>query len=643
MLTVALTKAQKPNYERIFGKVSNYELAMTEYEKDKEAEAVVLYETGRYFFRFNDSRGRFDLIMEIKTKIKVLKQAGIKYGEFEIPLYYGDEVETIYGLEGAVYNLDHGKIQKTEFNKKNIYEERPHTNWKVLKFAMPDVREGSVIELQYSLITPYYFNMREWNFQKKIPVVYSSLEYKAIPYYEYVYILKGASKLDEFENEISNHDIQFGRYKYKEIIYLMGMNDLPAFKDEEFITSEKDYMISLNFQISKYHYPSGGNREEMSTWPLICDALIKETSFGKYIKSSEKSAHKMLPELDLKNMTEKEKIEKITQYVKFNYNWNGRESKYSSLKTADFLKQKTGNSADINLFLTGMLRAAGFDANPVVLSTRRNGMINTEYPFIQFLNYVIVQVSGRDTTYLLDATESMLRFDELPQRCINVNGLVVTPKSDTWFYIVQNEPAFTVKSFDVRLNETLDALEVHTEVTSYAHDAYHYRRIFRNKPDHLLEMLKNRGVESAREIDTKNYLNLDQPFVFSYQSSPPVEKADNKIFVSPFLNQSVTENIFKQARRELHVDLILYHAAEYKSVIEIPQGYKVEYLPESKSYNNKAMKIDYQAEKKENKIHITASYEFKSNLYPAKDYPVLKMSYEEIVKKFNEMIVLVKE
>jgi len=33
------------------------------------------------------------------------------------------------------------------------------------------------------------------------------------------------------------------------------MKNLPSFRDEEFITSDKDFMINLNFQLCKIHFP----------------------------------------------------------------------------------------------------------------------------------------------------------------------------------------------------------------------------------------------------------------------------------------------------------------------------------------------------------------------------------------------------
>ena len=641
-LLVIQANAQQNAFSMEFGKVTPYELGFTEYEKDKEAEAVVLYHTGRYYFSRDDARGGFDLNMEITTKIKVFKQAGIKYGEFEIPYYIGDnDSERVWNLEASTHNIVNGIIETTPLEKKNIYEEKPNENWRVKRFAMPDVREGSVIELQYTIATPFFFNMREWRFQRKIPVVHSSLEYRAIPFFEYVYIVKGTSKLDVFTEDVQPFEIQYRHLKYKEISYKFGMDNLPAFRDEEFITSENDYIISVNFQLSKVHQLSGTSREIMSTWPLICDELMKQSEFGKYLQSSQKEAKGILSKLGVNGKSDIEKIKIITDYVKGNYSWNNRITKYaSSAKAANFVKQKTGNSADINLFLAGMLKAAGFDVHPVVLSTRRNGIINTSYPFMQFLDYTIVQVAAAKDTLLLDATEPLLGFKDLPARCLNVGGLVVKPGKEEWIPITQNDMVVIDKSFEVKAVD--GKLKVQAKISADAHDGLYYRSIYRNEQSNLAQMLKNSKVEVTSDIHVENYNNPDQPFVYSFDCEYPFEVNSDKLFIPPFLNQSVSGNIFNQNTRTLPVDLVLRSGRKYKSVIEIPDGYKVEHIPESITYDNRVMKITYEAVVKDNKIEVTAGYEFKRNIYLAAEYPALKVSYTSIIEKFNDMIVLSK-
>ncbi|MBK5722149.1 DUF3857 domain-containing protein [Dysgonomonas sp. Marseille-P4677] len=626
------------------GKITQNEMSMTEFDKDKDAEAVVLYNFGDYYFQGEESRG-FILHMKRRTKIKILKQAGVKYADFEIPYYIGDSGwETIDNIEGITYNWENGQLTKTILENKAIFEEKVNDNVRVKKIALSNVREGSIIELSYTISTPYFFNMRKWMFQEKIPVIYSKLTYKAIPYYEYTYIMKGASKLDESKSEILSDDIRFGQLLYREVKFDFGMKNIPAFKDEEFITSEQDYMISLNFQLSKLIYPGGGGREIMTTWPAMSEDFLKSDDFGKYIRNSEKEAKKILPTLNLTNKDAKDQVETITQYVKSKYNWNGIYGKYANVSLSEFMKQQTGNVGNINLFLIGLLNAAKIEAYPVVLSTRKNGAISKGHPFQQFFNYVIALVKIEDNTYFIDATEPLLYYSNLPERCMNVEGLVVKPKVEEWTIVRQRNISVTQKDLHLKLLPEENKIEVNAQFIGSGLSAYNFRTIHVGKDENLSKYLKDKNnIEVKNDLKIGEVDKLNRPFSFTFSFDTSLENTSDKLFVSPFCNLSISDNPFKQTSRSTLIDLVYIRGDIYKSTIDIPDGYEVEYSPESYISEDELVKINYSLVKDKSRISIDASYYLKKSVYNPDDYIKLKMSFADIIKRFSEMIVLVKK
>lgn len=645
LFLISLSMYTQENYTQEYGKVTQYEMSMTEYPLDKDAEAVVLYDKGEYFFRGNSGRG-FLLYMTRQTKIKVLKQAGISYATFEIPYYIEDRQnsELVEGIEAITYNFEDGKLNKVDLNPKNIFEEKVDNKWSIKKVTLSDVRPGSVIEIKYTISTPFFFNMRRWSFQRKIPVVDSKLRYRAIPYYEYTYLMRGATKFDELQTEASAFDTHFGSLVYKELIYNFGMKNLPAFKDEEFITSEKDYMVALDFQLSKIYYPRGGQKDIITTWPQMCDEFLKDDNFGKYIKDAEKEGKKILPTLALDTEIPLKRTEELAKYVKRMYNWNGDNSKYSSGKLADFLKRKTGNSADINLYLIGLLKAANIDANPVVMSTRGNGIIQSSHPFQQLLDYVLVEVSIDNKKYYIDATEPLLYFTDLPKRCMSVAGLVVKPKSEEWIFIKQKQLSMTQHSLKVNIFPDQNKIEVNAKYGSIGYNAYFYRNIYLGKDDNLVKYLQNSlKIQTVDSINIETNEDLNKPFKFSFKFDLPLEQSSNKLFINPFCNIQEKDNLFKQSSRTLPVDLIYLQGNSYVSSFQIPEGYKIDFLPADISLSDELISILYNAKVDGNTIYVNASYSLNKNVYEANDYLSLKMSFANMINKFSEMIVLVKE
>jgi hypothetical protein len=488
--------------------------------------------------------------------------------------------------------------------------------------------------------------MREWNFQKKIPVIFSQLTYRAIPFYEYTYILTGTKKFDIFNHKELATDFHFGGVEYKEMEYNFGMRDIPAFKDEEFIASKKNYMVALNFQLSKIFYPRGGSKEYISTWPAMCDEFFKNDYFGKYINSTEKEAKKILPALGLENDTEDEKIQKITSYIKRNYNWNGGNGKFSTQKTGDFIKKKTGNAADINLFLIGLLNAAGIKTDPIVLSTRDYGAISKSHPFMNFLNYVIARVDVNGEHFYIDATEPLLYYKQLPTRCLNVEGLVVKKKVKTeeWITILQDYLATTVKEFTITVVPEEATLKVNSTYQGINHDAYIFRKIHLGKDENITDYLKEKEqLSSVSNLKIGNSSpSTNDPFSFSFDFDYVLEMAGDKIFINPFCGRALNDNPFKQSKRSLPIDMIYAAGEKYKSTIIIPEGYKVESIPSVLDYNGKQMSIQYNINQKENTIEVEASYSFLQNIYDAKAYIPLKVTTGEAIKRFSDMIVLTK-
>lgn len=631
------------NYSQEEGRVTQYEMTMSEYPADPDAEALVIYDLGNYFFQGDDSEG-FLLRMQKRIKIKILKQSGIKHASFEIPYYREDNKwERIESIEATTYNLSGDQLTTTALESKNIFEEKINETSYVKKIALPDVREGSVVELKYTLCTPFFFNMRKWYFQRKIPVVYSRLSYKAIPYYAYTYILKGTNKFDEFSSEQLNNEVRFGNLKYREILYHFGMKNIPAFKDEEFITSEENYLINLNFQMSQLFFPRGGKKQIMTTWPEMSDDFIRNDDFGKYVKSSEKEAKNILPGLNLEGKTEEQQLEAIADYVKTTYKWNDYYGKFAQLSLKNFLAQKTGNVGNINLFLTGLLRAAGMDAYPVILSTRKNGDISVDHPFQQFFNYVIVLVKTEKKLFLIDGTEPLLYFSEIPERCINVLGLVIKPKSEEWVNTAQKMKSTIQRNYTLNILPDENSAEVNALYVHGGESAYKMRTVYRDQQENLEKHLKDRNNIESKNMKISAPKKAGRPFSYAFEFSAGIEANAGKLFVQPFCQLTISSNPFKQATRTLPVDLVYYHEEIYSSTIDIPEGYEVEYLPSNLEENNDLMSVKYIVNNANGKIITQASYFLKKNIYAPEEYNELKEGFNRMIKAFSEMIVLVKK
>jgi hypothetical protein len=623
-----------------FGKISREEADMKSYPKDPLADAVVLFDIGKTRFLNND--GSFNIEFEKTIRIKIFKQSAFSYAEVEIPYYYeGNSTEKINSIEAYTYNVVEGNVLITRLDPVNIFDEKLNSYWRVKKFAFPNVREGSVIEYRYVLSSPFLWNLRDWEFQHKIPTIYSNYIVRIIPFYEYSYILQGMSKFSSQKDWIDEQSEQsIAGIKYKELVHEYTMVDIPAFKSEDYITTINDYIIKIDFQLSKIHTINGAEIDVVKTWPALIKELDTHESFGKYVNKAERAAPKIINIKSYSVLPPRQRFDTIVKYVKRNYNWNGYEGKYANDPINKFLEQKKGNTGNINLLLTGLLSASGLDAYPLILSTRDNGKIK-DIPFLDFFNYVVAAAYINDTLVLADATETFTPSDALPIRSLNDKGLLIKRDEVKWQPLAVNEPSILKSTFDIHFSaesDTLDAL-LTTEATGY--QALIQRKRYYNEKNKLIEDCTSSGytVESD-SIAIDKMTAPESPLMIKIPLKMETERVGNRILISPFLKEPISKNKLVENSRTYPIDFIYPEDYQFKSKIYIPANCKVISLPAEAKINNDAFLLTYNAITDGSVVTVTGEYSFKKPVYKPADYNIVRYYFNEIIKDMNRQIVV---
>ncbi len=647
LLTCTSIAAMCQRFSKNFGEIAKDEIELKECPFDKDAEAVVLFDKGKSYFVENESS--FDVVFERTTRIKILSEAGIKWAEVEIPFYQeGNIYEKIYDIEASSYNFESGRLNKTVFNTANTFDEKENEYWNIRKFAIPNVKVGSVIEYRYKINSEYKFNFRDWEFQWRIPVFYSEYETKMIPFYEYVFRLQGANKFDIYDTYEDTGMARrlrtsraYGNNTYHDMVYKFGMENIPAFGSEEFITSINDYIIKLNFQLSKIHYLNGTNVNIITTWEELIKELSTHPDFGKYESKSEKLASKLF---DVKSLLEKPEIERfnfVLDYVKSNYSWNNMRGKFASKNPNQFVDDKIGNCADLNLFTVGLLNGVGVEAYPVILSTRDNGKINSDYPFSHFFNYVIVSANIDGKIILADATEIQSMNNRIPIRCSNDQGLVIKKDDVSWVRLECLYPSNITTFVEMNVSEDDISADLFKMGTEY--DALYFRENYTDNVDNIKQLLSSKNyslIDSS--IVVQNQENKIKPYKLRYTLTAKPEVINGKIYVSPFLQETIGESPFTQKERTHPIDMVYPKQRGFKSMISLPPGYTVDFAPADLKIENELFELDYSSRMTDGKLQINLYYYFKKPIYKSDDYSKLRYYYDEIVKKGNDKIVLVK-
>lgn len=634
------------NYSKEYGKIGRAEFELEKYEADEDAEAVVLFDTGKSWFEGKEigRGGSFDIIFERKTRIKILSETGLKWAQIQIPYFQkGTIYERIYDVEAYAYNFEEGKIKKTPLDLSNTFDEKSQNNWRTKNFIIPDVKVGTIIEYKYKLKSPYLLNLRDWEFQWKIPVVFSEYEVRMTPYYDYVYLLQGASEFDTHSSTTSSRVRILGPFQFREQVYNFIMTDVPAFKGEEFITSIRDYIIKIDFQLAKISYLSGGYKEVITTWEKLNNHVLKLNEFGRYINRSERIAKDLIDINSIATKTEEERFNFVIDYVKNNYKWNRIDDKLASKTVSNFVEEKHGNSADINLFTIGMLRAVGLDAKPVLISTRRHGKIKYDYPYLEYFNYVGILTSVEGTSIMTDATDVLNLNNRIPVRSFNESGLIVAKKEVTWLGLEFQILSEINNKIEIEImNKDLMVSNISKHATEY--DALNYRNNIGRNRNAIVKNLKNKNfniIESS--IEVQNQQDINKPYILNYEQTSKPTILKDKIYISPFLNLTLTDNPLKEETRTYPIDMVYPTKRSFESTILIPEGYQVEYMPKDQVVKNQLVELTYKVMQEEDKLKVYFDYAFNNATYSPNIYPQIKTFFEEIVKKGSEEIVLSKK
>jgi len=251
-LFVLNTHAQKPKSG--YGKIDKEEITMSQYPEDPTANAVIL--SDQVFTYYKYKQDGFKIYSEHTTRIKILSQEGTEYANIILPYYSGKNISAksdwITQIKANSYNLNNGKIEKTEMDKKYIFEERISPYWKQIKFSIPNVKSGSVIEYQYVQISDFFHLLPDMHMQFDIPVMKGYYEVR-IPYfydfnisYKKNFPVEIEEKMIRESANIENKLTQSSSgltYDSRQIIF--KSKNMPALKEEPYSWCKDDFRASI--------------------------------------------------------------------------------------------------------------------------------------------------------------------------------------------------------------------------------------------------------------------------------------------------------------------------------------------------------------------------------------------------------------
>lgn len=592
------------------GKVTMQEMLMTMCPFDSTAPAMVLFDKGvtKMFINGNAKYTRH-------LRIKLFNKQAIDEWASRSFLIEKDE-QSIPKVKATTYNLQNGVIVGTPLADESIFKTKFDKSYRKVSFTMPNVVEGSILDIRYSSIIHY--SVPSWSFQHSIPTRLSQYE---------LYLPPPLSLTTEVQGilPVTHKELEKGGDSWI-------MENVPAFKEAPYISTPADFLSAIHFHPER----------SFLDWSRVASGLKEREDFGQLIYRPN-FLSTITKELTSKQSNDLDKVKSVVEYVKNNISWNEIPDKYGETKLKDVVDKREGSSGDINIILMSMLLQSGIHVEPVLISNRTNGLPKPYHPSLWQFNDVIGLIEIEKKKYLIDATDRHLNFLTLPKRCMNAAGLVLGKDSIYWLPITTRKSRILTTA-KLSLNEANELTGQLTIVTD-GHDAAERRdKFFRlGEQEYWKTMFESQNLSLTNQT-IQNQKNPNEPLseTMDVTSTYSITTTNDLIYVDPIIFGRVSVNPFKESTRAYPVDFENTSDNYYVAQIKIPAGYIVDELPKpvNLTLRGNTARLLYSASVNGDLLNVNFQVSINKRVFTVDEYPLLRELFAQIVSKHSEQIVL---
>lgn len=615
-----LTLSAQINSKTKWGQVSQEEFNYTEVTFEKDANAVVLYETG--FMMMKNP-----IQTKIYRRIKILTPQGIEQATKALYFQHKNKLESISSLRAQTLNQEGGKtvnypLKSNEFFTKEIND--IHTE---IQFAFPNVKVGSIIEYEYTFNSENMRWIDAWTFQDAIPTLYSNFTIdpeNLLAGFASIALGENLSKTPKKRDGVNHHEYT--------------LTNLNSFSKMEHVYNKKDQAEKLILQLKSY-YRSKSNYYNSS--PELVEITTKWSDLLKEFEDRQNSftnpsfTKTLLSEIP-KGTDELSYLQNIHSYFQTNYKWNGffQTMPIPSMTNRQVHNQKYGTVADLNLHLNSVLKSAGFDAKLVTLSTRDHGKIITTYPYLGQFNSVVNLVNLKDgTSYFMDASDLSNGFGYMPLRNYNQVGLLVDSKKEDFIAINTQ-----ISEFHLNQNYNFTENQINMVSTQRA-NGYMGKNL-----DEFSSQFKS-ALEAGFSVKNKTEPTLIAEKYWGTKTSSQAELGNSSFYtIQNPLNDFLKKYQFSETNRTRALEFDFPLLFKSQSIIKIPSGYSVE-IPANFTAQHKVGTNDLiysqSAELKDGNLVLTVEFLMNKAIFIGQ-YPAVKGFFEKVKGETNKSILLKK-
>ncbi|TRZ45386.1 DUF3857 domain-containing protein [Robertkochia solimangrovi] len=643
MLCLYIHTATAQESKFTFGVVSPEDLKMMSYEKDTTANALILYERGDASIK-KDQYDHLQLFYTYTVRIKIFNDKAFDEADIEIPLHKSLESkskEKFVEAQAIAINPDRSV---SRLSKNDIYTENYSPSTDLVKFTIPNITEGTIIDYTYTTKSPFFFNFVPWFFQSHLPKLHS--EYHTSIPGNYVYNIKFVGPLalsDKNEKLVDDCLYYQGVGSAQCVASDYVINDIPAFKSEDYMISKYNYISSLIYELKQVHNFDGSKTGFTRSWK-DADKEFKTDDIGR---QSKKDGYfkKLIPDTMAKSPSDLNTAKELYYWLQKELTSTGVDGLFRNADVKDVFENKAGTNTELNLILLNFLKAKGYEANIMLLADRKRNLPTKLYPVISEFNAMVVKLDLDEKSYLLDVSDKSLQFGFIKFEHLNGYGRVMDFDKGSYWYDIDTKDMYSVWNMQIYFNLSEDVAKVR-EVTKGYFSADKRSELKNKDLENYLEKIENDYDKNSNAVvENYSHKNIDNPEgPVSEQYDLVINFDSDEIYLDPFIQKIFFTNPFKLEDRTYPVDFGFPFNYQYNIIIDPGDEYEIVSYPDDKSFTIDGLGVTYNYNWKvlSNQLHLVMNLEVLSSYFPTKYYQTLKKLMNDVVILQNKQPVHLK-
>ena len=609
--------------------ISPAELQMTSVPEAPGAPAVYLY---RQVDRDDIANHEYNYL-----RIKILTEEGRKYANVEIPFFNGNEsVHSIKARtirpDGTIANFEGKPMDKMIVKAKGV-------KYMAKVMVLPDVQVGSIIEYHYmNQLKEHYVFDSHWIVSEELFTKYAKFSLKPSDYFPVRFSWQGLPPGVAPKNE-------------RGLVHLES-NNIAAFQTEDYMPPQNELKARVDFV-----YSEDSEMQADKFWKKEAKKANGEVeSFIGKRKAMEQAVAQIVspsdtPEVKLQKIYARVQQLRNTAYeVETTEQEKKRNKEKATKNVEDVWKSGSGSGREITWLYLALVRAAGLEAYPVLVSRRNEYFFTPQMmdPHRLDDNVVLVKLNGKDTFY--DPGTAYTPFGILPWPETAVQGLRLDKDGGAW--VTTSVPDSTVSNItrkaDLKMTDQ-GGLEGKVTVTFSGLEALSMRLELRNEDETTrtkdIEDVVREFIPVGIDVDLKNkpdWSSSSPTLVgeFEIKVQGWASAAGHRALIPVGLFGAPEKHVFEHFAR-VHPIYFDFPTARIDDVtIELPLDWKVNSVPPGHKDEGRVCSYNTTAENNKGTLHLTRNLNINALVLEAKYYGALRKFFQTVKTGDEQQIVV---